>query len=157
MLYHYSSLFMISNQCYSCVNESWDKADESLQKKYIEAFFPINPLKGLLYLKNFVQNTETQEYDLNALDFDSKKNTNCIVTTVILNVTMLYESNHAVQYTASGFYRLELVLVFTANYRPGMNTVIWKSAITKICFQLGYRCRDIHRLVMKHHGNDVIR
>ena len=75
--------------------------------------------------------------------------------TVILNVTMLYESNHAVQYTASGFYRLELVLVFTANHRPGMNTVIWKSAITKICFQLGYRCRDIHRLVTRHHGNDV--
>lgn len=77
-----------------CVNESWDKADESLQKKYIEAFFPINPLKGLLYLKNFVQNTETQEYDLNALDFDSKKNTNCIVTREIEMLANYKYSDH---------------------------------------------------------------
>jgi len=37
-----------------------------------------------------------------------------------------------------------------------MNAMIRKTAIREILFQLGYRSGDVDRLIMKHHGDDVI-
>lgn len=62
------------------VNESWNKAESGVQKDYLYLFYPLNLLKGLLYLKNYVHSSETREIDLRSFDYDSKKNTNCINT-----------------------------------------------------------------------------
>lgn len=62
------------------VNESWNRAESGVQKDYLYVFFPLNLLKGLLYLKNYVYSSETREFDLRSFDYDTKKNTNCINT-----------------------------------------------------------------------------
>lgn len=70
----------LSSQIGLSVNDSWDKAEQNLQKTYAILFYPINPLRGLLYLKNYVQNTTIQEYDVSNIDFEHNKNINNITT-----------------------------------------------------------------------------
>ena len=75
---------------------------------------------------------------------------------VISYVAMLDKRDHAVQDSASGLDGFKFILVFPANDWTGVNAMIRKTAIRKILFQLGYRSGDINRLIMEHHGDDVI-
>lgn len=56
------------------VNNAWDKATDSEQANYIEAFYLLNQEKALTYLKKYVDNTETVSYDLHTFDFETKIN-----------------------------------------------------------------------------------
>ena len=71
-------------------------------------------------------------------------------------IAMLDKRDHAVQDSASDLDCFKFILVFSSDNRPGMNTMIRKTAIRKILFQRGYRSGDINRLIMEHHGDDVI-
>ena len=75
---------------------------------------------------------------------------------VIPYAAMLDKCDHAVQDSASGLDRFKFILVFPANDWPGVNAMIRKTAIREILFQFGYRFRNVDRLIMEHHGNDVI-
>lgn len=56
------------------VNNAWDKAAESEQANYTEAFYRLNQEKALFYLKKYVDNTEKVSFDLHTFDFETKIN-----------------------------------------------------------------------------------
>ena len=100
----------------------------------------------------------------NAILFNHHACLNRIFNMLLLNmkamiayVAMLDESDHAVQNASSGLDRLKRVLVFSADDRACVDTVIRKSAICKVQFQSGDWSRDVNSLIMEYHGDDVIR
>ena len=68
----------LSDRIKKCVNNTWDKADQNLQQVYLQVFYPLNPVKGLMYVKQFVDTLETKEYDLHLIDFERERNINTI-------------------------------------------------------------------------------
>lgn len=56
------------------IDDAWDELNEVHQKTLIEAFHQIIPEKALCYLKKYVDETKTQDFDLTTIDFESQRN-----------------------------------------------------------------------------------
>ena len=54
------------------VNYAWDLADQKNQLDYVESFYRVNPVKGLAYLKTYVINLPSVDFDLKAFDFQKE-------------------------------------------------------------------------------------
>ena len=94
------------------VNKAWDGADKRIEKDYVEAFYVVNPIKGLIYLKSYVEKERKVDFNLKSFDIESKKNYNNVNTKEI-NILANYKN------TKNFSDAIELLIAFYAK-RPDL-------------------------------------
>ena len=60
------------------VKDAWNKADVLAEASYLEAFYPLNPIKSLCIIKNKIDHLEAVSELISAEEFDKQKNYNRI-------------------------------------------------------------------------------
>ena len=72
------------------INNAWEKSDSKDYRAYVINFYPINPLKALIYLKEYVDNQNAVDFDLQSYDLKSQLSYHVIRTEEIKILASYY-------------------------------------------------------------------
>lgn len=75
--------------------------------------------------------------------------------TMVLEVNAIGKSHHAGEYPTSKTTAHYLIAFFLSDQRPGMETMSFESQFQFGTLKVGDDARDVMRLVVKHHSEDI--
>lgn len=129
------------------INNSWNKASEDLENRYLKTFYMLNEAKALLFVKRYIDKLGKVKMDLSQVDFVSEQST---------SLSKLSFTEYMVYATQNKIKKEEKQLVF--DVLAGFKNLSRKDHALKLIIKILEKrpdwAHDIYKLLVDHYCFD---